>query len=341
LLLASCGGEDVAPSTGSSSSSGGTTAPPVKLVGKLSDGKTAFQAECSACHGNFNGPVSDGQNKIIASNSIRFDNSGGAITKEGKRYQSLDDYISAEMPPKKAAVKCTGQCAADIAVYLRSVGSVKATALECDTNDPILYGTRTLRLLNSHEYQNSVEDLLGIQQDYGKKVSSSDGYLGGFVSMASRVVNDQLADAYMSNAEEIAAWAVKNNKPFTCGDANACANRFISETAFRAFRRPLTTQESSEYTSLFTRFGSINGMELALTTLLTSPQFLYRDETGVDTATAILKGYYDGAGAANTIEAEEYDGGSPIAPFTAQNEGGRTVMVWPGTGAPLSPLRPP
>ncbi|MDZ7924301.1 MAG: DUF1592 domain-containing protein [Marinagarivorans sp.] len=289
---------------------------------------------CVECHGNLNSIGSDGRVKIAIGAALRFNAEGGDLSKTGKSYDSLASYIAAEMPPV-ASSKCESQCAADVAAYMETFAEPEEVKpLACSTDSGLMYGKRTIRLLSSREYQNSLEDLLGLSEEFGDKLADYDGYLGGFVSTAFQSVRGQLAEAHMANAEKIASWATKNGKPFSCSAAATCASRFISETAYRAFRRPLTAVESEEYRKFFTSFGTTEGMEAALTTLLTSPQFLYRDEAGVSVKEAIEKGYYGGQGSTNAgtdrVEAESYNSTSPAAPFVTQIDNGRTVVVWPG-----------
>ncbi len=338
ILIVSCGGEDVEPgsSSGAMSSSGMSSSGQSNPVASKS-GAQIWAQSCANCHGDFlGGPKTTGGSLpgFSANVAVRFDAAGGGLNKKGdKTYHTLQSYLTAEMPRGREG-SCGEECATKVANYIRSFVSQSSPveALACDNSGPHLYGKRELRLLNSREYQNSIEDLLGVGSGFGSKVANNDGQLGGFVNMFGRAVGDQAMSAYMANAEEIAAWAVKSNRPFACADASACASRFINEIAFRAFRRPLTSDESSTYQGFFSQFGASAGMEVALTTLLSAPQFLYHDELGMDIATAMAEGYYDNQGAQTTIEAEDYDAGSPAAPFAVETDAGRTVVNWPGTG---------
>lgn len=304
------------------------------LIGEVASGAGEWEMHCALCHGNLNSIGSDGRVNVAIGTAIRFNADGGGISNTGKSYDSLASYIAAEMPPVDATA-CNAQCAADVAAYMETFAEPEQSKpFACSSESELMYGQRTIRLLTSREYQNSIEDLLGLTDEFGDKLANYDSYLGGFVSTASQAVSDRLAEAHLDNAEKIASWAAENGKPFTCNNAASCATKFINETAYRAFRRPLTATESEEYRKLFTSFGTTVGMEAALTALLTSPQFLYRDETGIRVQEAIEKGYYDNQGsiASATVEAESYDPASPASPFETQVEGGRTVVVWPGQG---------
>lgn len=156
------------------------------------------------------------------------------------------------------------------------------------------YGSRMLKLLTRVEYQNSIEDLVGI----GFNVSDAipfDGLIEGYFNKAFVPVTENHVDAYMIAAEKVAAWSAEHNFAgvVDCGfdgGGNAsvsdqeCESRFLNDFAFRVFRRPLTSAELSIYQTVFDdnlTGGDIRaGLELGITALLTSPQFLYRSEAG-------------------------------------------------------------
>src|SRR5690606_21541439 len=98
--------------------------------------------------------------------------------------------------------------------------------------------------------------------------------------------NNMLVNA----AEKLAPAAATRVRQTTgCGtNANNCANSFLS-LAERIFRRPLTSAEQNTYRKFFTDYGAEEGMTLALTAAMTSPQFLYRSELGIPVAQAIQR----------------------------------------------------
>ena len=157
----------------------------------------------------------------------------------------------------------------------------------------VTYGTRGLKLLTAAEYQTSLEDLLGVTTDYAARVVN-DSYLGKFPNNSKTQISDSHADKYLDNAQEIASWAVANNKPFSCTDTSSCPQKFVSEFLLKAFRRPADSTESAAYTALFTTYGAKGGMTAALTAALSSPQFLYRSEIGVPIRDAVSAGITTG-----------------------------------------------
>lgn len=265
--------------------------------GDAVSGAQHWQETCAICHGGFDaGYISNGIYRLNAlTSSQAYDAPGGFGGYEGLQY-----YIQHEMPGGAPDnwMNCTGSCAEDTAAYIRSF--IPDTTTEaCADEDPISYGERRLILLTSTQYQKSIEDLLGVTENFGAHVSNNDGTIGGFPNMNFRSVSGQIADIYISNAESIAQWAVANGRPFTCNDANTCASRFVNEFAYRAFRRPLTDTEAAAYENIFSSFGVSDGFVVALEAVLSSPQFLYRSEVGVDIATALQEGYYTNTGGSN------------------------------------------
>lgn len=275
-----------------SSSSADSNGLSLSANGDAALGEQLWAANCLACHGTpGDGYVTDGFYTVNAVHAVgSYDAPGGF---EG--YNGLQYYIHYEMPANGGWAKCTDDCAVDVAAYIRS-WLPDTTAASCDDQDPVTYGERSLKLLSSSQYQNAVEDLLGVNQNYGAKIANNDGTIGGFPNMNHRSISGQIADIYLANAEDIAVWAIANNKPFSCTDGQVCGTRFVDEFAYQAFRRPLTSAERSAYLELFAQYSATEAMELAITAALSSPQFLYRSEVGVDVATALLSGYYSNSG---------------------------------------------
>src|SRR5687767_15607579 len=73
-------------------------------------------------------------------------------------------------------------------------------------------------------------------------------------------------------------------KPRSAADAN-CALQFVRQFGLKAFRRPLTEAEVQRYSALLTREARksgnfVNGAQLVVETMLQSPKFLFRLESG-------------------------------------------------------------
>ncbi len=152
-------------------------------------------------------------------------------------------------------------------------------------------GRSPLRRLNLMEYLNTVADLFGTAA--ATQVADSfppDEEGGGFSNNADAlVVTGLLAGKYMDVSEKLAAvvaarpGTVVPCDPVQMGET-ACATRFVDSFGKRAFRRPLSAAERTQYLAFFTegrKAGMFaDGVELALQAFLQSPHFLYRVEAG-------------------------------------------------------------
>ncbi|MGD8909509.1 MAG: DUF1592 domain-containing protein, partial [Chromatiales bacterium] len=205
-------------------------------------------------------------------------------------------------------------------------------------NGETTYGPRGLRLLTRVEYQNSIEDLVGIDFNVSDSIPY-DSLIEGYFNNAYTPVTESHADAYLSVAETVAAWSAGRNFEgvVDCGfddNGNAtvtddeCQSLFLNDFGTRAFRRPLTTTEKTTYQTLFDdnlTGGDIKvGLELGITALLTSPQFLYRSEVGV--AVQDLQG-----GTASVASSRSSDGNEVTvngADFQTKSSGGADGSGW-------------
>lgn len=176
------------------------------------------------------------------------------------------------------------------------------------------YGPRQLKLLTREEYQNSLEDLLGIDFNVAATIPA-DANIHGFSNNIAAAVTQVHQESYFEAAKKVAAWSRMNNFAgvVSCklNDRQACIQDFTQNFAKRALRRPLSKGEINAYTALFgetfTDGDVASGLEMALTATLVSPAFLYRSEQGVP----VSHGEYDGgqyefAGATTTVLAANF-----------------------------------
>jgi hypothetical protein len=149
-------------------------------------------------------------------------------------------------------------------------------------------GPRMLRRLSRFEYDNTIEDLLG--QKAGAQASfAADTVVDGFDDNAQALsVTPLLGDQLYTSAERLAAGAMNDlGRLAPCdpkaGDAG-CAEKLIRSFGRRAFRRPPSDAEVKRYLDLYALGsqdgGFAAGVQLTLTGLLQSPNFLYRSELG-------------------------------------------------------------
>ena len=275
-------------------------------------GMNYWSSQCQSCHGNFEAGsiLSTGNNNGDYRLDVR-----AAMTRHG---DNLESYISSNMPTADPSL-CVGDCGQQTGQYIRSVASQSQapTSTDCSAAS-ITYGVRELKLLSSTEYQHALEDLLGVSDDFGTKISNNNSYRGGFVNMTGRALSGTSLDLYIKNAESIAEWAVTNQRPFECTDISVCSQRFVDQFLFLAFRGQVTDEQKSAYRTLFETYG-IDGMRLALEAVLTSPYFLYRIEAGVDLQTAQTRGYYNQTAPTTDSTTPSVPGTNPTETLLAAN----------------------
>ena len=152
-----------------------------------------------------------------------------------------------------------------------------------------LPGRTPLRRLTHAEYNNTVADLFGLTGDFAGAFAG-DEEAGGFASNTESPVSEDQAEQYHTAAAAIAAKVVAAGltKLVPCappaGAADSCADQFIRSFGRRAFRRPLTADEVARYKTVWTAGGGggdfTGGIELVLTAMLQSANFLYLPEIG-------------------------------------------------------------
>jgi hypothetical protein len=160
---------------------------------------------------------------------------------------------------------------------------------QCASADP---GPSPLRRLTRVEYDNTVRMLFGIQTPVAAELFPADEEQFGFDNSAEgRGLNGALAEGYLKAAERLAKQAVGNLgallacDPAGKGDA-ACLEAFLDGFGQRAWRRPLDTAEKDNLRQVFANgkgAGTFaDGIDAVVQVMLLSPQFLYREERGVD-----------------------------------------------------------
>lgn len=158
--------------------------------------------------------------------------------------------------------------------------------------------THFVRLTHG-QYDNSVRDLLGVQ-DHPSDAFLADTAVKGFTNNAEQlVVTDRLARDYRRAAEAIAtdllADAPRLAEVVGCDpapDAMGCATEFITRFGRRAFRRPLEQTEIDAFVALYGKGAGLyeggsdfeQGIALVVEGMLQSPSFLYRVELEVPPA---------------------------------------------------------
>lgn len=263
-----------------------------------------YDSQCASCHGaDGSGP------KVIDASKTLF----------GSNNQNLADYISATMPPRDTS-SCDVNCANDIAAYIDSWGS-STDGPDQVASCGVTYGPRSIRVLTKHEFANSVEDLTGVnvRADLGQSsydTIPADNMINGYSNNIMTNISSGSLQAYNLVVDKVVDQLVANNFAgvIDCNQlsADACSASFIDSYLPRVFRRPLSDTELAAYQGIFATDytgGDVKeGLALAMRTALTSPQFLYRDESGIAVADlssgASGNGQYEATGSVQTFISE-------------------------------------
>jgi len=150
-------------------------------------------------------------------------------------------------------------------------------------------GRTPLRRLTHAEYNNTIRDLVGLREDFAVAFAGDED-AGGFASNTASPVSEDQADQYHAAADVIATKAIAAGltKLAPCappaGAPDACAEQFVRTFGRRAFRRPLSAEEVTRYKAVYTSGASgadfASGIQLVITAMLESPNFLYLPERG-------------------------------------------------------------
>lgn len=162
---------------------------------------------------------------------------------------------------------------------------------DIDGEEPAGPGVGAYRLmrLTRSEYDNTVQDLLGVEAAPALDFAP-DEKVGPFDANVIAPPSEVMLQNYMDAAEDLASAAVQDVAGLTgCTvdelGGDACAQRFIDDFGRRAYRRPLEATERERHLAVFSTGmqlrGFDHGIELVVRAMLQSPNFLYRVEQGV------------------------------------------------------------
>jgi hypothetical protein len=171
--------------------------------------------------------------------------------------------------------------------------------------DPNAVGPRPLSRLTRREYNNTVRDLLGDTSSPANDFP--DDRDRSFLFRRAGLVATQDADLLRMSAEALAAKAMENPSsvlPCTpAGDEAGCAGKFIDEFGLRAYRRPLSSAESTHLKALYDSARGSLGLDfnaaitLLLEAMLQAPAFIYHWESPYEAPTlengVVKLGQYD------------------------------------------------
>ncbi|HEX6765484.1 MAG TPA: DUF1592 domain-containing protein [Polyangiaceae bacterium] len=165
--------------------------------------------------------------------------------------------------------------------------------------DPAVAGvipiTRSARLTHA-QYQAAILELFGIADSPSASFApdATNGFQ--FDNSVDLRVDARLGPQYRAAAESVAervagdAAILARIVPCEAADT-ACPAEFVASFGHRAFRRPLTTEETTRLTTLFSQGPTLvasgdsfkDGVRLVVEAVLQSPKFLYRNELGDET----------------------------------------------------------
>lgn len=160
-------------------------------------------------------------------------------------------------------------------------------------------GTR-LRRLTVLEYKNSVVDLLGPGTQVTVELEKDTAYnnltsVAASIIALSATITEQFETSALALAASLAKDTTRRPKVVGCTPTGAtdatCLRTFVTNFGRRVFRRPLTTEEITQYvgvgTTAMTGLADFwGGVQYVLAGFLQSPNFLYRTEIGLADATA-------------------------------------------------------
>src|SRR6478609_2243369 len=150
-----------------------------------------------------------------------------------------------------------------------------------------LHAVAPLSLLTRVQYDATIADLLGDNSQPSQAFPAENEVSGYNNNTEVHIANPLLVEQFMGAAEGIAGRAIAANlntlapcSGTSTTDQNTCGATFVTNFGKRAFRRPLTNDESVAFSTLFNGLNTTRGystaVELTLQAMLQSPQFLYR-----------------------------------------------------------------
>lgn len=151
-------------------------------------------------------------------------------------------------------------------------------------------GPAPLRRLTRDEYDSTIAELAGDTTHPGKDFPPEARALGFNNIADAQTVTTLLAEAYKSAAEGIADRASKNlSSLLGCSETDgACVDSFIGRFGSRAYRRPVTADETQRLHAVWAwgqqNTTALDGVKMVVEVLLQSPDFLYRPELGAGEA---------------------------------------------------------
>lgn len=191
------------------------------------------------------------------------------------------------------AIACTGQLGAQGDFGQTGGGGPGATEVSIALQKCSV-GPSPMRRLSRFEYNQTIADLLGDTSEPANSFPAEQGGNGFGNDSNATAFAPLLAEEHLRAAQIIAKRATASQAALSqlvnCGTMpnDDCAKKFIVEFGRRAFRRPLEDAEVERLLAVYktTSTELAQGIEAVMTTMLISPQYLYRVETGASQSDA-------------------------------------------------------
>ena len=262
-------------------------------------------ANCSGCHSS---------SGVASATRLQFPESGAASTQIQAFGLSLSALVNRTDPAQSMlltkptnVVRHTGGVRIKpgsseeqlLAKWVTSLASASEATIASAMNALAASGgevapKQLVRRLTHAQYDNTVRDLLG---DYSRPAERfpPEDYVDGFKNqLTAQSMPPLLVETYSSAAERLALNAFRIGdinglipcKPSSFSDAK-CREAFVRRFGLRAFRRPLTADETTRYAAVFADQAKVNrrfldGARVVVEAMLQSPNFLFHVEAGPD-----------------------------------------------------------
>ncbi len=236
------------------------------------DIKPLLQSYCFDCHG---------EKKQKGEVDLSKFPDEAAFYRNPKLWEKVHEQIHlGEMPPKNKKQPSAEEKDQMEAWIKQALAGIDDTKIE---KNP---GYVVSHRLNRVEYNNTVRDMFGVTNRPADKFPSDGGGGGGFDNNAQTLfIPPILMERYLAAASEILDAAASNRifiaQPGFFSGKRATARKIIEHHAFRAFRRPVSKDETDRYLKLYDQELALgerheDAVKLALKGVLVSPNFLFR-----------------------------------------------------------------
>ncbi len=219
------------------------------------------------------------------------------VEQQIERWNKIADRVhEGQMPPPESEVP-------ELNARSAFVHWVRSTIHAAVCDDGVAPGGPMLRRLNRTEYANTVRDLLHIHVDAGHALPADGAGGEGFDNAAETLFISPIhAEKYLDAARSALDHAVKDPQasrrlivaePDDSRTPTQAAREVLAEFLPKAFRRPATDDEISEYVQLFEAAydedqSFVPSVQFAMAAAMVSPKFLFLMEAANQDAKPVL-----------------------------------------------------